>query len=421
MYVLVNGVLLNGEESEKIPDKGPLEISIVLLQAKFSDGFEENVLKIIRTTIGDLFDLGKKYDQPLPQYSEDLQDAFGHARRALLGSAGRTAKIKVRVYYASKGATLGIHSNVRETAKLLKTDLCAKTATNDVEIEFIGAMELITTSRQPKTRRRSLSCHSLISSDSGDSLVCLVTIDALMQFLRDENGQLVRSLFDANVRDFLGKAEVNEAIKNTLCNLDAGDFWWFNNGITIVASALDQKGKTLALLDPLLVNGLQTSNVIYSFMTDPNVEETLKAKRRQQFVIVKLIVPPSEQLRDDVVKATNSQTHIPKPYLRGMDTVHRNIEDHLKGIGLFYERRKNQYKNLGKLRNEIVTLTEMAQSLMAAILHRPGDARGRPNSLLKSDDDLSKTVRRGAQPGNVQERHHDEEDDHKPPDRVVPR
>jgi len=157
----------------------------------------------------------------------------------------------VRVYYASKAATLGIHSNVRETAKFLKTDLSAKTATNDVEIEFVGAMELITKSRQPKTRRRSLSCHTLISSDSGDSLVCLVTIDALMQFLRDEKGQLVRSLFDANVRDFLGKAEVNEAIKTTLCSLDAGDFWWFNSGITIVASALARsKGQDTRFVGP---------------------------------------------------------------------------------------------------------------------------------------------------------------------------
>ena len=121
-------------------------------------------------------------------------------------------------------------------------------------------MELINKSRLPKTRQRNLGCHSLIPSDNGDSIVCLVTIDALMRFLSDENGHLIRSMFDANVRDFLGQAVVNEAIKATLHQLCDGDFWWFNNGITIVASAVDQKGKTLALSDPLLVNGLQTSS-----------------------------------------------------------------------------------------------------------------------------------------------------------------
>jgi hypothetical protein len=208
MYVLVNGALLNGEEIDGIPDKGPLEIDIVLVQAKFTDGFEENILKIIRTTVGDLFDLGRLYAQPLPQYSEALQDLFANARRALLASAGRTAKIKVRVYYASKAPTAGIHNSVRETAKLLKAELSAKTATSDVEIEFFGAQELITLTRLPKTRTRSLSSHAVISSDSGDSLVCLVTIGALIQFLTDDKDQLIRSLFDANVRAFLGQAEV---------------------------------------------------------------------------------------------------------------------------------------------------------------------------------------------------------------------
>ena len=122
-------------------------------------------------------------------------------------------------------------------------------------------------------------------------------------------------------------------------------------------------------------------------MTDPNVGQELKDRRSAHIVLVKIIVPPNEKMRDDVIKATNSQTHIPKPYLRGMDRVHRNIEDHLKGVDIFYERRKNQYKNLGKKRTEIVTLSEIAQALMAAFLFRPADARGRPNSLLKSDDD----------------------------------
>ena len=115
--------------------------------------------------------------------------------------------------------------------------------------------------------------------------------------------------------------------------------------------------------------------------------QEIKDKRRKNIVLAKIIVPPSEKIRDEIIKATNSQTHIPKPYLRGMDRVHRNIEDHLKGAGLFYERRKNQYKNLGKSRSSIVTLSELGQAMMAAFLFRGADARGRPNSLLKSDSD----------------------------------
>jgi hypothetical protein len=40
------------------------------------------------------------------------------------------------------------------------------------------------------------------------------------------------------------------------------DFWWLNNGITIIATDFSQHGKTLYLDDLQIVNGLQTSFVI---------------------------------------------------------------------------------------------------------------------------------------------------------------
>jgi AIPR protein len=387
MYVLANGATLSGEDDKEIPEKGPIEIDIIIIQSKNKDSFEENPLKIIRTTALDLIDLKRDYSTYLPNYSEKLQDRFALARKALLASAGRTAKVRVRVYYATKGGTDNIHPNVICTGDVLKKELSTLVATRDVDVEYLGAEKLIARSRLPKTRIRYLEVQQSLSSDIGDSFACLVTLEALVSFLSDDKGDLIRALFDANVRDFLGKTEVNDAIRDTLQNLADDDFWWFNNGITIVATGIDQKGKKLALEEALLVNGLQTSNVIFSFMTDPNVSDDIKVQRRSKIVLMKLIVPPNEKIRDDIIKATNSQTHIPKPYLRGMDLVHRNIEDHLKSVGIFYERRKNQYRNLGKKRSTIVTLSEVAQALMAALLFRSADARGRPNSLLKSDED----------------------------------
>lgn len=390
MYVVVNGSVLTDEEEDKVPDKGPLEIDIIIAQTKFVDGFEENPLKIIRSTARDLLDLNKEYGSSLTNYNERIQDKFAIARKALVASAGRAAKIRVRIFYASKASTDNIHPTVITTGETLKRDFAAYATASSVELNFLGAKEIIDLSRQPTTSKRSLELQDLLSSNSGDSFACLVTVDSLIKFLSDENGDLVRALFDANVRDFLGKTEVNDAIRATLLELKDEDFWWFNNGITIVAAAVDQKGKKLMLTDPLLVNGLQTSNVLYAFMTDMNIDDTLRNSRRSKIVLVKIIVPPNEQIRDGIVRATNSQTNIPKPYLRGMDLVHRNIEDHLRASNLFYERRKNQYKNAGKSRSVIITLIEMAQSLMAAFLFRGSDARGRPNSLLKSDDDYQK-------------------------------
>jgi len=387
MYVIVNGAPLSDIADSEIPEKGPLEVDIVIIQAKNTDSFEENPLRIIRTTVNDLINLNNSYKDSFPNYNEAIQEKFALARKALLSSAGRTARIRVRIYYATKAGTANIHANVHAAANALKAEVANLAATPDVDVTFIGSQELISRSRQPKTRKRELAVEDLLSSDSGDSFACLVSIGSLISFLSDDKGELVRALFDANVRDFLGKTEVNDAIRSTLESMSGEDFWWFNNGVTIVAAEVDQKGKKLVLSEALLVNGLQTSNVLYAFMSDLSIDPDLRERRRKQNVLVKIIVPTNESVRDEIVKATNSQTHIPKPYLRGMDLVHRNIEDHFKSFALYYERRKNQYRNAGKSRSSIITLTEMAQALMAALLFRGDKARGQPNSLLKSDED----------------------------------
>lgn len=389
MYVIVNGVVLSDESTgTAIPEKGPLEIDIIIIQAKYTDGFEENPLKSVRATVRDLFNISMDYDTvQLKEYNSAIQSKFSLARLAVLSSSGRSATIKCRVYYATKGSTANIHYSVLATGETLEKELGISAATKDSKIEYLGAEQIIDLSRMPKIRIRKLSFQEHLSHDE-NSFACLVPIKGLIEFLSDSSGNIIRSLFDANVRDFLGTTtDVNESIYKTLETLGDEDFWWYNNGVTLVADAVDPKGKYLSLTDPLLVNGLQTCNVIHAFMSSPNVSTEKKEHIGEKRILVRIIKPTSDAVRDGIIRATNSQTHIPKPYLRGMDRVHRNIEDFFRKHGLYYERRKNQYRNEEKPRSSIVTLTEMSQSLVAALLFRGGDARGRPTTLIKDEEE----------------------------------
>lgn len=42
-------------------------------------------------------------------------------------------------------------------------------------------------------------------------------------------------LFDSNVRDYQNKTVVNKEIEDTIKTSTNIDFWWLNNGITIIA------------------------------------------------------------------------------------------------------------------------------------------------------------------------------------------
>lgn len=103
-----------------------------------------------------------------------------------------------------------------------------------------------------------------------------------------------------------------------------------------------------------------------------------------------MVVPNEPESRDRIIKATNSQTTIPPASLRATDKIHRDIEEYLKPFGLYYDRRKNFYKNEGKPINRIISIPQMAQAVMAMFLRRPDMARARPSSLIKRDEEYIK-------------------------------
>ena len=101
--------------------------------------------------------------------------------------------------------------------------------------------------------------------------------------------------------------------------------------------------------------------------------------------MIKIVSSDDEEVRDKIIKATNSQNAVQPATLRATDKIQRDIEATLKGLGLFYDRRKNLYKNEGKPADKIVSIPLMAQVLMSILLGRPDDARARPSSLIKDD------------------------------------
>ena len=56
-----------------------------------------------------------------------------------------------------------------------------------------------------------------------------------------------------------------------------------------------------------------------------------------------------------------------------------------KTRGLYYDRRKNYYKNLKKKATDIISVSFLAQCLISLFLRKPDFARARPSTLLTDD------------------------------------
>lgn len=208
----------------------------------------------------------------------------------------------------------------------------------------------------------------------------LVRLRDYRAFITDDAGNLDAALFEANVRDYEGDTAVNKSIQQTLGHEETDvDFWWLNNGVTIVADKVQSAGKLLELESPQIVNGLQTSYEIYK----NGINSTGAADVRS--VLIKIIQADDSRVKDRIIRATNSQTTLGISSLRATDKVQRQIEEHLQSVELFYERRKNYYHNQSIPITKLVSIDQMGQAVLSALVQVPHVARGNSSRIFDAD------------------------------------
>ena len=322
--------------------------------------------------------LDANYDD-LAQYNSLVKVVFDGFRQAYRALASTFPNLKVHYHYASRVADVHIHENLDRKAKELVGTAEGLFPDAKVEFNFLGARRLLELARRRPRTTHDLRVIKNLSDVNG--YIVLSRLDEYTRFLRDATGGFRAELFESNVRDFQGNTEVNAEIDNTLKNEKEIDFWWMNNGVTILASRATLTGDTVTIENPQIVNGLQTSTQI-----DKCCLAGLEDKRK---LMVKIVSSDNEETRDKIIKATNRQNPIQSATLRATDKIQRDIEAALKSVGLFYDRRKNYYKNQDKPLDKIISIPLMAQALMSVMLGLPDAARARPSSLIKKDNDYS--------------------------------
>lgn len=107
------------------------------------------------------------------------------------------------------------------------------------------------------------------------------------------------------------------------------------------------------------------------------------------------VITNNEEVIDNIIRATNSQNYIHPSVFRATDPIQRNIEEHLKRKNLYYDRRKNYYKNEGKPIKDIISINQMAQAVYAIIFKNPSKSRQSPASLTKTDAIYNKIFNEG--------------------------
>lgn len=388
LYLFINDCLVTTEEEFDDMIKrfgGNPEFTLKAFQTCRSSGFQETKIRSLLSTLTNITTLDKnlstnEYNKGIVNFSE----LFKHCFRSSIPNGIPSVEIK---FYYCIGSDNEPNQKVKSLIETFKAGM--DSIINSIDFKFCNAGKLVKISQQSKNETYVLDIVHSASSELTTGTVCIVPVVGYYKFLCDSEGKIKNNLFDVNIRDTHGDTEVNQSITTTLSDFNQHNrndkFWWYNNGITIVADSYVISGAKIVITNPKIVNGLQTSHQIYNFCSKQDEQDiTLDAQ-----LLVKIIQTEDPEIRNKIIISTNRQNTIPVSQFRATDEIHKKIDLYFNSRGYYYDWQYNRYKNQQKPRSKTINIASLAQAFTSIFLSRPHKAKANPSAIIKNENEYS--------------------------------
>ena len=378
-------IIVNGHLAENIPDdfwpKASSELEVYIITCKHDDSFKQAPINTLIPSLSQLLDFTIPSKDLESSYNSKVltkRDLFYKAYRKLSTSL---EKFRINIIYACRG-TEDIENNVQAKADQAENICRDNFSECSVEFSFWGNTKLLEIYRQRNPSKLDLKIEKALNQNN--QYIVLSNISKYCEFITAPNGKLNKYLFDSNVRDYLGLNPVNQDILNSLENNHQANFWWLNNGITLICSHAQSVGDIITIENAQIVNGLQTSETVYKYITESAPEN------EERSILVKILALDDDVLRNDIIYASNNQTNVDVAALRATDKLQKDIEEVLRRHNIYYERRTNFYKNQGISENDIVTPLSLAAGYINLIYKNPLTATSLKQKFMRDGDKYEK-------------------------------
>ncbi len=383
--ILVNGLLITSKE--EIDDlleinKKLSEINFVFVQAKTSSSFDYGDMGTFGAGVKDFFS-----DSPQMRRNEAIIEKSKIVEYIFSKATYIKKKPACYLYYITTGKWVD-DQNCVGRMEIVKNDLLDLNIFSNVVYIPVGADLL------QKYYRNTIdvieteiefSNKILLPEIPGVTQSYLGYIDSgsYLKLITGENGEIRKSVFYDNVRDFQGDNPVNHEMSESL-KTDSKKFVLLNNGVTVICKELSNIGNKFTLTDYQIVNGCQTSHVIFNNKED--ITDGLQLP-------IKLIETEDDETVNRIIKATNRQTEVSDEQLIALNEFHRKLEAFygtFTGTNrLYYERRSKQYNygtDIEKVR--IVSISTQIKAVASMFYDKPHLASRYYGRLLNSIDGI---------------------------------
>lgn len=322
--------------------------------------------------------------------NEDITERRALSDYVFSNSVKMRMKPKLHLYYCYTGLYKG-DSNIEARANAGKKELAATNLFSSIEFSFIDSDRLQRRYQEINLRIEkeiTINEYATLPSIKGirQAYIGVIPCDQLIKLLSNSDGGLHKALFNENVRDFLSRNPVNDEIAETLKSVEKqGRLAALNNGITIVAREVRIVGKKFTLSDYQIVNGCQTSHIVFMHQDRIQPDTSLP---------IKIIEAEDKELINEIVRATNRQTEVKDEAFVVLGDFHKRLESFMRNIDLdnsihkiVYERRKRQYADTAYTSQNIVTITFLTNSFVSCCLENPVDANDYYGVLIEKYKD----------------------------------
>lgn len=371
------------EVEEALKDrKRDADVTVVFTQAKTSESWSKAEINTFESAINDFLSDDASY--PHSEYMKNAREVFD----AVLKHVGkiRDGKPKAEIYFATT-ARAADTKEILAAGTAIQRSVDGTGYFSSVQVDLVNRdsiVELWTAAEGQVEATLKVLGMAPFPKTPGIDEGYAVTVRAkefIEQILVDGNGRLRQRIFEENVRDFLGSAgDVNQEMADTLLDdVKQKRFGILNNGITMISPDVRVGSLEISIRDFQIVNGCQTSNVLF---------ENRDAIGPDATIMLKLIETSDPAVIDDIVRSTNRQAKVEEnQFLATLDAV-KALERYFEARGadddlrLYFERRKNQFSHRENVKAiRVFDIKEIARCVAAMFLDKPDIASRYPNRL----------------------------------------
>ena len=338
-------------------------------QSKTSENYDYGDVAKFLDAVVDFFEEGK--------LAKSLQIEDLRACKELIYSSPTKKNPSIRCFFC----TTGIGEKSAPVVKLIDANtkrMEEMSLFSEIEISVLGAQSLQDGYRSATNsisatfnfpRAITLPDHPSVD----EAFIGVVSANELLKLAilpgvnRDED-RMNRAVFYDNIRDFNPQSEINQAILTELEEGFEESFVFKNNGVTVVAKDISRKSDTYQLEDYQIVNGCQTTNVLF----------LARDKLQGVSVPLRLIGSRDSEFVSTIIIGTNKQNEVKDDQFWALLPFMKDLEEYCRAQAddklILIERRENQYRDIKVERTRIFKPVELMKAITATYLGRPNRA-----------------------------------------------